>query len=197
MEGTLFTIRQFFVKNSVQEGFSQLNKTFNHAIFLKMDKQYFTLEKDIVLVFTYLLPDGLFVYRNNEQSGIELSQEELVAVIGNNDMDILICGDMNARCGYLLDYLEDEDKYIKINNMSMNEPDNVHVERRSKDKVVSNYGKQLESLCTNFNVHILNGRKCVDEQGEYTCKTSTGKGLVDYMIFSTILYDRTKNIMFL
>ena len=27
-------------------------------------------------------------------------------------MEILICGDMNARCGNLVDYFEDEDKYI-------------------------------------------------------------------------------------
>jgi len=49
----------------------------------------------------------------------------LVEIIGNNDMNILICGDMNARCGNILDYLEDEDKYIQINNMSMNESENV------------------------------------------------------------------------
>ena len=46
-------------------------------------------------------------------------------------MDILIYGDMNARCGNLLDYLEIEDKYIQINNMSTNEPYNLHVERQS------------------------------------------------------------------
>ena len=39
----------------------------------------------------------------------------------------------------------------------MNETDNFHVERRSKDKVVNNYGKQLVTLYTKFNVHILNG----------------------------------------
>ena len=39
----------------------------------------------------------------------------------------------------------------------MNENDNFQVERRSKDKVVDNYGKELVTLCTNFNVHILNG----------------------------------------
>ena len=84
-------------------------------------------------------------------------------------MDILIYGDMNALCSNILDYLEDEDKYIKINNMSMNEPDNVHVERRSKDKVANNYGKELVTLCTNFNVHILNWHNYDHEQSEYTC----------------------------
>jgi len=44
-------------------------------------------------------------------------------------------------CGYLPDYLEDEDKYVHINNTCMNETDNVHVERRSKGKVINNYGK--------------------------------------------------------
>jgi len=86
------------VKNSVREGINKLNKTFNHAIFLKIDEQYFNLEIYIVLVFIYVPPDGLFGYGNNEQSGMESLQEEQ-AIIGNNGMDMLICGDMNARCG--------------------------------------------------------------------------------------------------
>ena len=77
-----------------------------------MDKQYFHLERYILLTFTYLPPDTSFVYGNNEQSVIKLLQEELVKIIGNNDVDMLICGNMNARCGNLLDCLEDEDKYI-------------------------------------------------------------------------------------
>ena len=88
---------------------------------LNMDKPYFNLEINIVLVFAYLPPDGSFVYGNNEQSGIELLHEELVAITGNYDMDILIYRNMHARYGNLLDYLEDKDKYIQINNMSMNE----------------------------------------------------------------------------
>jgi len=113
-------------------------------------------KRDIVLllVFTYLPPDRSFIYGNNDQSSIELLQE-LMAIIGNNDMDILICGDMNARCGNFLDYIEDED--IQINNMSINETDHFHVERRLIDKGVNNYSKQLVTFCTNFNVHILNG----------------------------------------
>ena len=59
--------------------------------------------------------------------------------------------------------------------MSTNETDHIHVERRSKGKVINNYGKQLVPLCTYFNVYILNGRKCGDEQDEYTSITSTGK----------------------
>ena len=61
---------------------------------------------------------------------------------------------MNARRVNLLDYLEDEDKYIQINNMSIIEKENFHVERRSKDKVVNNYGKDQtgntlrQFLCT-------------------------------------------------
>ena len=110
-------------------------------------------------------------------------------------MDILICGEVNARCGNLLDYIEDTN--VQITYMSMNETDNVHIERRSKDKVVNNYGSKLVTLCTNFNVHILNGRKYSDEQGEYTCITSTGKGLVDWMICSTNIYNRIKTFMFL
>ena len=53
-----------------------------------------------------------------------------MAIIGNDDMDMLICGNF-------LDYIEDEDKYIQINNMSMNETDNFHVERRLKVKVIT------------------------------------------------------------
>ena len=91
-------------------------------------------------------------------------------------MDILICGDMNGRCSNHLD-----------------ETDHFHVERKSKEKVVNNYGKQLVTFYNNFNVHILNGYKCGDEQGEYTCITSTNKGLIDCIICSTNIYDWIKN----
>jgi len=102
-----------------------------------MDKQYFNLERYIVLVFTYLPSDRAVVYGNNEQSSIESLQEELGAIIGNNDMDILIFGDMNARSGYLLDYLEDEDKYIQINDVSMNETNHFqNVGRKTKLSII-------------------------------------------------------------
>ena len=109
-------------------------------------------------------------------------------------MNILICGDMNERCGNLLDYIENEENYIQLDNMSMNETDNLHVERRCKDKVVNNYGKQLVTLFINFNIHILNGRKCCDEQGEHTCITSSGKSYVDYMICFRKRYNRIKKV---
>ena len=66
-----------FVKNSVREGISKLNKTFNHAIFLNIEKQNFNLMRNILLVFAHLPPNESFVYGNNEQSGIGLLKEEL------------------------------------------------------------------------------------------------------------------------
>ena len=46
-------------------------------------------------------------------------------------MDILTCCDMNAQSDNLLNYHEDEDKCIQIDNMSLNETDNFHLELRS------------------------------------------------------------------
>ena len=63
-------------------------------------------------------------------------------------MDMIICRDGNARCGNLLVYLEDKD--IRINNMSLNETDNIHVEHRSKDKVINNYGKTTKNALHQF-----------------------------------------------
>ena len=145
------------VKNSVREGISKLNKTFNRTIFLKMDK-LFNLERNIVLILRYLPPVGSFVYGNNEQSSIELLQIELLDKIGNNDMGML----MNILCGNDMDYIEEEDKYIHVNNMSMNQ-------LIIFNKLVNNYARPLVTIWTNFNVHILNWRNYDHEQSEYTC----------------------------
>ena len=44
-------------------------------------------------------------------------------------------------------------------------------------------------MCVNLGIHILNGRKQGRESNEFTCITSNGQSVVDYILCSSELYD--------
>jgi len=48
------------------------------------------------------------VYNDTDLDGIEQLQEHLIQLNSQNEYDIVCCGDCNARCGQLCDYIVDE-----------------------------------------------------------------------------------------
>ena len=139
-------------------------------------------------MFIYLPPEGSFVYDRLDMSAIDLIQREMLTQSANRDVDIMVAGDFNARCGHLDDYI-DNDAFLNDLDWYNDIGDSFCVARKSEDSIVNNFGNQLIDLCTDTMTHILNGRKQGDEQGQFTCVTANGKSVVDYILVSTTLYD--------
>ena len=76
---------------------------------MQLSKSFFKLERDIVLIHTYISPEKSKVYKENE-SGIELFERKLHEILENctEEIDLLLLGDFNARTARELDHLEDQ-----------------------------------------------------------------------------------------
>ena len=70
--------------------------------------------------------------------------------------------------------------------------DNFSIARNSMDADcrVTLYGLYVLEICKTYGVHMLNGRKSGDMNGEYTYMSSTGKSIVDYILISSSLFEQ-------
>ena len=135
--------------------------------------------------------DGL-----DESNGVELFESHLLNVLSIlPDVHEIIAGDFNARIVVESDVIFDDNPNYVINAQNQYSEDTFPaLARVSKDKEINAFGRSLLSMCTTFNMHILNGRAGTDaNNGDFTCITNTGASVIDYIIVSTSLFFRLLN----
>ena len=66
-------------------------------------------------------------------------------------------------------------------------PDISITSRTSMDTVTSSRGKQLNEMCIQSGLRILNGRHFGDSLGQYTSHQPAGSSVIDYFIVSEAL----------
>jgi hypothetical protein len=80
-----------------------------------------------------------------------------------------------------------------ISGLDWYTPDEFNIPRHSVDEVVNVFGRGLIELCTEFNIHILNGRATGDNPGQFTNITESGCSTVDYVIVDSSLYNSVES----
>ena len=166
-----------FVHNSIIKGVTKIPTQGSEVIVLRLDKIFFQLKKDSFLVFSYCSPsNSSYVTRTQLDPLTEL--ERTLSNLGPNSNTIVL-GDLNARTGHKLDYIENED------NLDLILPD---------EYLTDTYGNTVISLCRNVPLRICNGRKLGDTQGVFTCHKWNGQSVVDYCLSSPGIYN---DILFL
>ena len=96
-----------FVHNSILRGVSKVGTLGSDSIILKLDKNYFKLDKDTYLLFVYCSPaNSSYITRTGLDTFPDL--EEQLANL-ENDSEKIVLGDLNVRTGSKLDYIENED----------------------------------------------------------------------------------------
>ena len=154
-------------------------------IWLKL-KDNLISDKPTYICLCYVLPAG--TTRNSMvDSSVFDRLLDTVAEYGNNEPDscFIICGDMNARIREMPDYvIDDTEQHIPL-------PDDYVIDdgiapRVSQDKNGSNSnGQQLLDFCKQTSLIIANGRCGADSLiGDFTCTTSRGQSVVDYVLLS-------------
>ena len=91
---------------------SRIFETCKDCVILHLKGDYFGLEIDIILLFTYLSPRGSTIYENFERNtnGVELFEEEILSPIVKNypDANILLAGYINSRTSSLYDFIPND-----------------------------------------------------------------------------------------
>ena len=174
-----------FVRNNLM-GKIKINNTLETIVWIKLKSSLVNTENDVCIGCIYMPPEGSSYVIDTCCPFTDL-QEEISKIQCKN---IFLCGDFNARVGSLLDY----------DNGSPDElPGNAHwlenfldtpktMPRQSVDNTVNKYGKNLIDMCKSSNLYILNGR--IQNTNEFTCYTSNGKSVVDYLLTSVTDLDK-------
>ena len=142
-----------FIKDIIQDKFKRVHKSCIYAIFYIVDKSVFCMTQDVLLCFAYLPPEGSTFYLKTQvedKNGVSLLQKEIECIRSEFDDDlwILILGDLNARCGKLLDYIEDDSvDHLPLLDTCTYEYDGFCLDRVTQDESVNNFGISLVQMC--------------------------------------------------
>ena len=180
-----------FVQNDLIElgSISRIFDNFTDCVCLHLKGDYYGLENDIILLFTYLSPEGSSIYENvdGNTNGVELFEDEILSTVVSNypDANIFLAGDFNSRTSNLSDSISNDNTDFIFDDNSVYFPDEFELMRNSKDQSENNFGLALIKLCKTYGIHIMNGRLHNDMDGDFTCVTHNGESVVDYFIASS------------
>jgi hypothetical protein len=173
------------IRESINAGVKLVHSPCPEYMWVKLDKKFFHLDKDIYMCCAYIPP------RNSSYS-LKLYKdilEQIESDVQNFSKinNIILLGDLNARVGITPDViLGDSDLHVPV-------PDSYIIDsnvaaRRSQDKIsAKGRGKDVIDLCISSSMRILNGRTFGDLTGKFTCHERLGSSVVDLAIVSEAL----------
>lgn len=169
-------------KRHVRDGVKILPIRNTNFHWIKLEKDFFNLDKDIYICIIYFPPHNSSYMLNSdlETEILEQLQADIdkFSKLGN----ILLCGDLNARIGLGADFIEnDNHTHIPIYKDYVSDCESP---RNNQDSVMDARGKEFLDLCIGSSLRIVNGRSFGDSMGKFTCFTSRGSSVVDYTIVS-------------
>lgn len=188
-----------FIRHAIKEGVHILEKDNSGLIWVKLDKNFFSMTTDVCICFVYVPPSNSVYYNNHEIGYFELLEQGIRKY--SNLGQIAICGDLNSRCGNRNDILFDDENLVNfIPTVDIDDLDQIQKHnlpaRRSLDNVCNSSGLKLLDLCQSCNLCIVNGRKGDDAGiGNITYMSSKGQSVIDYVIADSELFDNIENFI--
>ena len=175
-----------FAKNHISQSLKVLKKGDNRIWFEISDALFHDIPDKIKICAAYAPPENSHYLSTCFWEDFE---EEMIALTNINSPTIII-GDLNARTGNLLDYVEvdgPQDEFIS----------NIRPKpalRKNCDSVVNKFGKKTAHICSSFNLQIANGRFLGDQWGNFThLNPNKGQSTVDYALISDSLFEHIED----
>lgn len=178
------------IKTGLRKGIQILPTNNKDYIWLILDKAYFGLNQTLHICIAYIPPADSTYSKRTDENILDHIESDIHKY--KNKGEIILMGDLNARTGDNLDYIEnDSDKHIPTDNdYKIDEPRKC---RLSQDKILDERGKHTLEICIAAQLRILNGRKLGDSAGYFTCHKYNGSSVVDYAICSETLFNSIKH----
>ena len=178
-----------FVRKTLSRFIKKVETNYNHIIVLNIDKRLLGTTKNVFLICLYVHPyDSKYWEQSPSCYGMEVLEQCLIDLYENfNDFHIIICGDLNARTGCNNTVLCD-DFTVNDNFKQTYLHTTPEFTRFSDDKEITQFGKELLSICSMFNCIIVNGLVCYDFDDSLTYVCNTGGSMIDYFITSSDLF---------
>ncbi|VDH97552.1 Hypothetical predicted protein [Mytilus galloprovincialis] len=175
-----------YVKSCLKRGIKFLKHQTNDYIWLQLCRSFFGLKKDIFICYMYNPPSDSSYTKSLDLDYFDILEKE-ISLFSEQGQNIL-GGDLNARTGIGFDFIK-EDNGAHFPLFDGYCPDNKLSQRQSMDKIVTSRGRQLNDLCIQLGLRILNGRIFGDSLGQHTSYQYGGNSVIDYFIVSEQLLE--------
>ena len=137
-----------------------LKKNPDGFLWVQLDREFFDLEQNICICFTYIPPKDSKYYKLSEIDLFETLETGIRQYSSHGS--IAIMGDINARTGQRNDFAPDSHPYEKFIDPLIGVNDNFSYEfqtaRSSMDPEVNSSGLTLLDICKGADIRICNGR---------------------------------------
>ena len=164
------------IRKKLKQYIEIIKTNINHVICLRINKSLLNSKKDLLYICTYIHPANSIYYSNKNYANTFEVLEEFIAdeLQKDDEVDILINGDLNARIG----------DWGFATSDDTNEEDATEFNRTSQDPIVNPNGRRLIELCNTFNLTPLNGLTEKLFDNKYTFLSKRGNSMIDYFICS-------------
>ena len=189
-----------FISNIIKKGVKVIRNNHQEIIWLKLKKDFFKLEKDIYICFTYISPSNSSYYKNNDfdsESIFDNIKQDCAEFMGNGN--VMIMADFNAYVpNGSLHYIVNDglDNHIPLPN-GIYCPDTPLTRNTMELRELNQNGKSLIELCKSTSVRIVNGRVIWDNCGKFTRfpiyeSANYQPSVLDYALSDTVLLPKIK-----
>ena len=137
-----------------------------------------SLDKDIILINVNDSDERSSYKKNKIMDNDHASTlENLLQILAlNDDCEIFLAGDLNAKMGGLNFIPEHNDWGDKTKQSE------CKIQRSSRDSIINTRGHKFLDFISSCNLSILNGCTLGDVFWEFTCMRYNGNSVVDYRI---------------
>ena len=180
------------VKRRIAEGITRIPCKSTEMVWLKMNRRFFHLPRDIAIGIIYEGPQQSTVKLREDKDAFAEVQDQMDKL--PLDMEIILMGDMNARTKMWTERITTEQSTRQPTEAWGIERELEKVDTRiNQDTETNGQGMPFINLCRRNELTILNGRTEGDRRGMYTSFQKGGHSLVDYAVASTGVLQKVRS----
>ena len=183
-------------KKHLEKGLSKIISKSTDILWMKFDKTFFNLDKDLYLGNCYIPQCNSEYTKLCDHYGILTEELVLNSTLGH----VMLCGDFNSRTGnksekYVSNFIDcqhlnSDGTGIEVNSRDNAIVSNIFLDRISQDNVTNEYGRILLEMSSIADLCILNGRTVGDLHGKYTFHGHQGSSAIDYFLIDKELFGK-------
>ena len=155
------------IKSNIKEGVKIVENNNAEKVWIKFDKKFFNLTRDLYQCFSYAPPLSSPYTQSLDFDVLETLENDIAQ--HKHEGNVIVGGDFNGKTGRELDFvLDEDDKHSPIVDIPSYIGD-IPLKRQNYDNhSVDKQGERLLELCRNSSIRILNGRIKGDRFGKFT-----------------------------
>jgi hypothetical protein len=120
-----------YYKEHLRKGIKFLAHRNVDYVWIKLDRHYFGMGKDVFMCVTYIPPEYSTFYKSRGDDTMQYIEEDVAKYISEGS--VIILGDLNARTNIANDYIENDTDVLDDNNLY--DLDSMCLKRNSQDKI--------------------------------------------------------------